>query len=193
MTEHDSALTREQRATLARRQTEASYIGHAGSVEKRTLANLVKRWIETGTASFMDDAVEYCELKDLPVTSVLRRHLSEAAYKRRGNKPSKAMREGMQDNAMRTIANLIYIGAPLKEAAGKAAHWLNGQALGYTLKASSLEKEYTAKYRTGDPSIEGTMHASWRESPNNEFDMDWRRLRESLPEPDDDELGNRRL
>ncbi len=183
---------REVRAFKAWREVVSGYRGLASPIQKRTLAGLVQRWIETGTPSYLDDALIYCEINNLPVTSELRKHLASGASARIGGKTTKALREGYKDKAFLLMVNLIFHGASLREASGKAAVWISSQNLGYTVKASSLEKDYPLKYRQGQPSLEEEFHNEWRTNPQPEYDAGWERIRKELPEPSDEERGERR-
>ena len=164
----------------------------ATPTQAHALANLVKRWTETHTPAFMDDAIEYCDWKGLPALAPLRRCLADAARQRRGNQLSKAMREGIKDEAFRVMANLIIRGSTFPEASGKAAKWINAQDSRYKVKASSLEKDYVKAYRRGAEAIEAAMREFNCENPDTGIDEAWRRIRDALPEPDDDERGERR-
>ncbi len=163
---------------------------YASPQQTMALANLVHRWRETHTASFMDDAVIYCEKQGLPILPVLLREIAKAAQQRRGNGPSKAEREGIKGEAFRIMCNLILVGASDREAAGKAAFWT--QSTPHPMRASSLEKEYPAAWRRGSPSIEEQIRADRAEWPEPTWDAEWRRLRQSMPEPEDEVRGERR-
>lgn len=159
----------------------------ANPTEAHAVANLVQRWLETHTPTFMDDAVDYCQMKDLPVLPSLRKHLADAARMRRKSDSSKAMREGMKDAAFNMIANLLFHDATLREACGKVA-----KAFGNQWKASSLEHDYPTAYRSGERPIENILHDAWRNDPDPELTRQWQAIRAALPEPSDEERGERR-
>lgn len=181
---------RERRAQDAWREIKNDYAIKYGPIQSRAIAGLIKRWVETGDTSFVDDAIRYCELENLPVSDNLRKHLAQAATKRLKS-PSRAVREGIKEAAFKVMANLIFNNASLKEAAGKAAMWIAAQNAGYVLKASTLEKDYTKDFR-GNPSIEEELFEEWRRNSGAKYSNEWDKLRATIPEPTDEERGERR-
>lgn len=163
-------------------------------VSRFALAGLVGRWVETGIDTFVDDAVLYCELHDLPIKPELLRHLAAAARLRRRPGPSQAVREGIKDRAFTVMANLVIHGATNEQAASKAARWINSQKLGRTLKASTLEKQYGELHsgKNGPNALENVLRQSWLDDPNAEASEAWTDLVRDLPLADDDERGERR-
>ncbi len=178
-------------ASSLRRDLEASYSAY-DPVIRRTLGNLVARWIETGNPHYADDAVAYCDANDLPVSTVLRKVLAKAAEKRRNGNATAAMREGVKAEAFRIMANLIIHGASVPQAASKAARLIN-TSQGFAIrKASSLEKQYEAEWRSGIPSLEDQLRQSYLDEPDTAQSAEWRRLVKELPEAPHRWLGERR-
>jgi len=193
-------IDRESRINVERRAIYKAYMAvnpqtgrtYADPIQASILSHLVKKWQETHTNSYMDDAISYCEAMDLPILNQLRKHLATVADIRRGKKLSKAQREGIKNEAFRMICNLIvYADATLSEAAGKAAAYVSSN-MGYKLKASSLEKEYPTIWRTGKPSAEDLMRSHKDECPDQSVIDGWVENRRCLPEPSFEVRGNRR-
>jgi hypothetical protein len=151
------------------------------------LSYFVTRWRETRKFRFMLDAIEYCELNNLQILPVLRKHMADAARAERKDGPTKAMSESLKEEAFRVMANLIIHGASLAEAAGKVAAAAEGR-----WKASTLETDYPKVWRSGTPSTEDSLREYYQDDPNPEFSKMWQQIRIELREPTDDERGERR-
>lgn len=158
--------------------------------EASYIAGLVVRWKETGQASFLDVAMQYCDDKDLPILKELRKFFAELARKRSPYETSKAYREAMKDKAFTGMVQLIYQNATLSEAAGKAAAWMHDNNV--PMMASTLEKQYTVQYRSGKNPLEQILIESWKREADNDLDKALETQRKLLRGPLDDELGNRR-
>ena len=154
------------------------------------LSNCVKRWREIRTASYMDEAIAYCDMHDLPILPSLMKNIADAARARMSGKTTKGMREGVKDAAHRMIANLIYHDDTLADAAGRTAVW--SQDTPHPMKASSLEKTYTTEFRSGTPTQESILWEFWEDEPDPQLTEIWRKLRLQIPLPDDEIKGNRR-
>jgi hypothetical protein len=154
------------------------------------LAHLVMRWKESNQDSFLDVAIQFCDDKDLPILNELREYLAEAARGRNPYYETKAFLEGVKGQAFLAMAQLIYQGATLAEAAGKAAAWMFDN--GTPMKASTLEKQYTAKFRSGAEPLETVYFEGWDAYDAPEIDKAQIEQRESLRWPTEEEVGNRR-
>jgi len=158
--------------------------------EANYIAWLVVRWKETGQASFLDVAMQYCDDKDLPILKELRKFFAELARKRSPYEESKAYKEAMKDKAFTGMVQLIYQDATLSEAAGKAAAWMHDNNV--PTMASTLEKQYTEKYRSGKKPLEQILIEGWKHESDSGLDDALSRQRNILRGPTADELGNRR-
>ena len=93
-----------------------------------------------------------------------------------------------KNKAMLLICNLIYLGETLKEASNKAAK-NHG-----SMKASTLETEYTKKFRKKNPnqlSMQDFLFASWDRYREEKIEG-WDELSRSLPLCDPEQEGSRR-
>ena len=164
---------------------------HANPVQAFAISYLCKRWNETKSAVFMEDAIIYAESQNLPILPKLRREVAKAFISRRGKKTSKAAREGYKGMGLRIMANLVVLGISVSRAAEVAALTLLNN-FGYRITASTLEKQYPKRYRNGSPSEEDLLKDYYKKSPNKDFDSQWLELERNAPPIPSDLKGERR-
>jgi hypothetical protein len=154
------------------------------------IATWVLRWKETSNESFLDVALQYCDSKDVPILNELRLYLAEAARLRNPPESSTANKEGHKDHALLLMVQLVFVEATLSEAAGKASAWMSD--MGKPMKASTLEKQYTASMRSGNSPREKVFFDHWLAYPDAEFHRNLVEMRRLMRGPTDNERGNRR-
>lgn len=154
------------------------------------VASHVKKWIETRNPHYMDAAVYCCWLWELPETETLQAEKVNAVKLRftggASGTPEKVNREGMTTWCLNGMANLIFEGVKLEDAASKVA-----AAAGQMFKASTLARYYADRYRKGSPSIEDEMFRAWSRDREGHAAA-WKPLIEVMPDTPEHERGERR-
>jgi len=164
----------------------------SGPIQTRALAGLVIRWIEGRESAALDDALEYCYIRGLPVLPALLRHVVDAVRQRRSKAKSPlspAMRYGIKDEAFRGIANLVCVGVTFDRACEVSAV-LSAQT-GHPFKASTLHKDYPKVWKNGKPSLEDLLRAERQRLPNPAQDEAWREIEKRTPAPTQEQKGER--
>lgn len=164
--------------------------------ELEGIAFYARQWFSTKNPHYIDAAFVLCRDKGIAPPPTLSRLMAEVAAMRFEDRvgPGTAKRirdEGVLGEALRIVCGLHLAGLPLATAASKAARYITDNQFGKTYKASTLEREYAAKFRSGEPSVEDRLRVSWSRMSRENLDT-WRQLADELPEADDDLRGSRR-
>lgn len=164
--------------------------GHTTANQYLVIASHVKRWVETRNPHYMDAAVYCCLLWELPETETVQAEKLKAIKLRftggASGTPEKVNREGMTTWCFNFMANLIFEGVKLEDAASKVA-----AAAGQMLKASTLARYYADRYHKGTPSIEDEMFRVWSRDREGHA-AEWKPLIEVMPDTPEHERGERR-
>ncbi len=145
------------------RKTYQTICDELGGPEGRLVATHVLKWMQTENPFHVDAAVLLCRQYSFPITPKLQAEIARAAELRLFGqiKPQRTARkvvaEGRKDAALMTMANLIFNGLDIKEAASKVA------AAGAGYKASALQKFYEGRFL---PRLQAELFETWREMPD---------------------------
>lgn len=165
-------------------------------IELESVALFARRWMETNNPHYIDAAFLACRNAGIAPPPTLLRLMEDVARKRfaglaRGGTGKRIQDESIHAEALRIVCGLHLAGASVEVAASKTARYIADQGLGKTYKASTLEREYGDKFRSGDPSLEDIMREAVERAPE-EHRHAWACLLADLPDADDDLKGNRR-
>lgn len=158
------------------------------------LALNFQRWIETGNPHYIDAAMLVCQRAGIEPTQTMRREQAQAAEKRIFGAPpgtaNKLRRENLLEHLLILMANMIFQGESLRDAARRAqtAQKNIGTDLKH-YKASSLERYYAERWRNSK--LEREFFTTC-ESMGEKHAEIWRPVIEALPKAPEHESGNRR-
>lgn len=151
------------------------------------IASRVRQWVETRNPHYLDVAVILCGAWSLPITETVQEQLGKAAKLRMtggaAGTPDKIAKETALGNALMLMANLIYEGLTVPQAASKAA------AIHTTHKASSLERYYSERVRK--VGLEAELFTNWERTVPDHREV-WLPIVAALPDTPEAELGSRR-
>jgi hypothetical protein len=107
-----------------------------------SIAEYVRRYLETREPAHLDRALEFCDFRELPVLPELLHFIVRGIRQRRNDGQANKGPVGadVKARAMEIMANLKARGATLKQASEMASAWT--QRTTSPRKASSLEKDY---------------------------------------------------
>lgn len=165
----------------------------------RWCGNMAARWCTERNPHIADMLTLCCHNYGFaPPPSVLQVITEAASLRLTGaaaGTADKLQNDAARGQAMILMANLIYNGDSLKDAASKAARWHRDNFPELKrLKASTLETYYVREFRRSG--TEADLFKGWdRMKPMREFEGQpgaWRALSDSLPLADSELTGTRR-
>lgn len=164
--------------------------------ELEGIAFYARQWFSTKNPHYIDAAFLQCSEHGIAPPPTLTRLMFEVAATRMVDgvgpgTPKRVRDDAVLGEALRIICGLHLAELPLATAASKAARYVADLQLGKTYKASTLEREYAEKFRSGEPSVEAVLRDKW-ECMRGEWLETWQQLAKELPEADDDLKGSRR-
>ena len=165
---------------------------------QRTISELIRKWLTDRNPYSLDLALVYCYQNNMRIPPTLQRFIGELASKRVDGEqpagtPDKILNQNAKHMTLTFMANLIFHGATLPEAASKAAahHARKYPGLKHH-KASTLHRYYEAFRRDGE---ESRLFAAWERQdvrmPEG-WRNQWQEIRDSTPESSEENKGERR-
>lgn len=163
----------------------------------RVMGELACSYVKTKNVYFMDQALLICADRKVQPSHTLLSYIVDAASRRmsgnplHGATPAKVTLPLEKNHVLMLMANLIFHGATLREAASKAARYHNDRyQTSKTRKASSLESDYTTDFRNSG--LEKNLFENWKRNKTAEINAQWDALRKTLKEGRTAEIGERR-
>lgn len=157
----------------------------------QTVASYAAQWVESRNPFYIDGAVYLCSTAGIEPPPALAALMAEVARRRFTGEQFNGTadqidRETAKSQALTLMANLRSAGATMEDASSKAARFMADHYSGRPLKASSLQKAYTDKWR----SLENALRKYCFEG--SERNAEWRDILDKLPDADEELRGNRR-
>lgn len=165
-------------------------------VELESVAWLARQWLETKNPHYVDAAFLVCRKAEIVPPPTLLRLMEDVALVRfagldRGGTGKRIRDDSIHAEALRLVCCLHVAGASVGVAASKAARYIADKGLGKAYKASTLERDYGTKFRSGNPSLEAVIREAMQRA-SDEHRQTWARLVSDLPDAGDELKGNRR-
>lgn len=166
----------------------------------RNCGEHVFQWFTDKNPYRIDAVMVICNEQGIEPTPTIIKLATEVAKSRTfgqlAGRSDKLIKESIKSHVFKLMLNLIYHGESLKDAADKAAQWKRDNYPDIKdFKASSLEKEYSGKFRRktkfGDK-LEDFYFARWDKYQTAQQRAQWLRITNDLPIADEDLLGVRR-
>lgn len=163
-------------------------------------ADHVYEWHQDKNPHHIDMVMMVCDENSIEPTPTIIKLAAKVAQARMtgdpAGKPDKLLKENIKRQVFRLMLNLIYAGETLKDAADKAAQWKRDNYPGtHDFKASTLDKEYTQRFRSVHPdgmTAEEFYFKAWDRYSTELTTLHWAKIKNALPFADDDLLGVRR-
>lgn len=160
-----------------------------GDLPERVTAicGAVSKWVETGNAHFMDEALELAFRYDAPHTPEFKKQLHSALKSRRENLAKGTLKQvrraRLTDHAYLILCNFRYHGVSAADASAKAATWLDKVSDGeFCYSAGSFERMYQDDYvKTG---IHDMFFSEWKDLGIDQGSPAWLEIATSIkPKP----------
>lgn len=163
-------------------------------------ADHVYEWHQDKNPHHIDMVMMVCDEHGIEPTPTIIKLAAKIARSRMtgdlSGTPEKLLEENIQGQVFRLMLNLIYAGETLANAAIKAAQWRREHyPNNKKYKASSLDKEYTKRFRSVGPdgmTAEEFHFKVWDRYSTELTKSHWATIKNALPFADDDLLGMRR-
>jgi hypothetical protein len=166
----------------------------------RSCSEHIFQWFKDKNPYRIDAVLVICADNGIEPTPSIIKLATKVAGSRMFGAPSgsakKLVKESIKSQVFKLMLNLIHHGETIESAADKAAQWKRDSFPEVKdFKASSLQKEYSAKYRTKDnegETLEEFYFSRWDKHQTNQQKTQWLKIRQCLALADDDLIGTRR-
>lgn len=167
----------------------------------KVVAIAAANWIESRDPYYIDHASEICYEFDVTPPNSLQIEISKVEKKRINDeivteKSKSIITKAATNSTLRVIANLIHSGDTLATACSKGATWRTQKYSSLrSVKASTLEVYYDKEWRTNKYrgiTSEEVHFLRWDRNKSPEDKITWSRIREAIPEANQELKGERR-